>query len=325
MGIRIKSLSSYVPGNIIRNEDFERFLDTSDEWITERTGIKERRIASPEEAASDLGAKAAMRALERGGIDPKDIDLLIAATSSPDHLFPSTACLIQTAIGATRAAPFDIQAGCPGFVFGLEIARGMLVSGGYKRALVVGTECLTRILDYTDRSTCVLFGDGAGAAVLENDPDHEGIISAYLGGDGSLGSLLIMPAGGSRLPASSKTVEERLHFVKMEGQEVFRNAVRAMRDAALTTLKRAGVKPEELDWLVPHQANTQIIEATRERLRLPPEKVYVNIDRIGNTSAASIPIALDEMQEKGLLREGQLVLAVAFGAGFVWGGVLLRW
>jgi 3-oxoacyl-[acyl-carrier-protein] synthase-3 len=325
MGIRVKSLSSYVPESIIRNEDFERFLETSDEWITERTGIKERRMASPQEAASDLGAKAAIRALERGGVDPKEIDLLIAATSSPDHLFPSTACLIQAAIGASRAAPFDIQAGCPGFVFGLEIARGMLISGAYKRALVVGTECLTRILDYTDRSTCVLFGDGAGAAVLEEDPDHDGIISSYLGGDGSLGSLLIMPAGGSRLPASSKTVKERLHFVKMEGQEVFRNAVRAMRDAALTTLKRAGVRPEELDWLVPHQANTRIIEATRERLKLPPEKVYINIDRFGNTSAASIPIALDEMQEKGLLKEGQLVLAVSFGAGFVWGGVLLRW
>ncbi|MGB9589786.1 MAG: beta-ketoacyl-ACP synthase III [candidate division WOR-3 bacterium] len=325
MPIRIKSLSSYVPEGIVRNEDFEKFLDTSDEWITERTGIKERRVASPEEAASDMGAKAAMRAIERIGLDPKEIDLLIAATSSPDHLFPSTACLIQDKIGATRAAPFDISAGCPGFVFGLEIARGMLTSGNYKKALVIGTECLSRITDYTDRSTCVLFGDGAGAAVLEEDPNHEGIISSYLGGDGSLGSLLMMPAGGSRLPASEETIRKRLHYIRMEGQEVFRNAVRAMRDAALTTLKRAGVKPEEIDWLVPHQANTRIIEATRERLKLAPEKVYINIDRFGNTSAASIPIALDEMQEKGLLKEGQLVLAVAFGAGFVWGGVLFRW
>ncbi|MEO0146837.1 MAG: beta-ketoacyl-ACP synthase III [candidate division WOR-3 bacterium] len=325
MGIRVKSLSAYVPGNIVRNQDFERFLDTSDEWITERTGIKERRIASPDEAASDLGAKAAVRALEKAGLDPKEIDLLIAATSSPDHLFPSTACLIQDKIGATKAAPFDVSAGCPGFVFGLEIARGMLMSGNYKKALVVGTECLTRIMDFTDRSTCVLFGDGAGAAILEDDPMREGILSAYLGGDGSLGNLLMLPAGGSRLPASEETLRNRLHYTKMEGQEVFRNAVRAMRDAALVTLKRAGVKPEELDWLVPHQANTRIIEATRERLKLPPEKVYVNIERFGNTSAASIPIALWEMEEKGLLKEGHLVLAVAFGAGFVWGGMLLRW
>lgn len=325
MGIRIKSLSAYVPEGVIRNQDFERFLETSDEWITERTGIKERRIVSLEEASSDLGAKAAMRALEKADLDPKEIDLLVVGTSSPDYLFPSTACLIQTAIGAKNAVPFDLQAGCPGFVFGLEVARGMLMSGNYRRALVVGTECLTRITDYTDRSTCVLFGDGAGAAILEDDPEHDGIISAYLGGDGSLGSLLIMPAGGSRMPASPETVAKHLHCIRMEGQEVFRNAVRAMRDAALTTLKKAGVKPEELDWLVPHQANTRIIEATRERLKLAPEKVYVNIDRFGNTSAASIPIALWEMQEKGLLREGQLVLAVAFGAGFVWGGVLFRW
>ncbi len=325
MGIRIKSLSAYVPENIVRNEDFEKFLDTSDEWITERTGIKERRIAAPDEAASDLGAKAAVKALDNIGLDPKEIDLLVVGTSSPDHIFPSTACLIQDRIGAVNAAPFDIQAGCPGFVFGLEVARLMLMSGSYKKALVIGTECLTRIMDYTDRSTCVLFGDGAGAAILEEDPDHDGIISAYLGGDGSLGNLLIMPAGGSRMPASAQTVEKRLHTIRMEGQEVFRNAVRAMRDAALTTLKRAKVKPEELDWLVPHQANTRIIEATRERLKLPPEKVYVNIDRFGNTSAASIPIALWEMQEKGLLMEGQLILTVAFGAGFVWGGVLFRW
>ncbi len=325
MGIRIKSLSAYVPENIVRNQDFEKFLDTSDEWITERTGIKERRIAAPDEAASDLGAKAAVKALDNIGLDPKEIDLLVVGTSSPDHIFPSTACLIQDRIGAVNAAPFDIQAGCPGFVFGLEVARLMLMSGSYKKALVIGTECLTRIMDYTDRSTCVLFGDGAGAAILEEDPDHDGIISAYLGGDGSLGSLLIMPAGGSRMPASAQTVEKRLHTIRMEGQEVFRNAVRAMRDAALTTLKRAKVKPEELDWLVPHQANTRIIEATRERLKLPPEKVYVNIDRFGNTSAASIPIALWEMQEKGLLMEGQLILTVAFGAGFVWGGVLFRW
>ncbi len=325
MPIRIKSLSAYVPENIVRNEDFEKFLDTSDEWITERTGIKERRIAAPDEAASDLGAKAAVKALDNIGLDPKEIDLLVVGTSSPDHIFPSTACLIQDRIGAVNAAPFDIQAGCPGFVFGLEVARLMLMSGSYKKALVIGTECLTRIMDYTDRSTCVLFGDGAGAAILEEDPDHDGIISAYLGGDGSLGNLLIMPAGGSRMPASAQTVEKRLHTIRMEGQEVFRNAVRAMRDAALTTLKRAKVKPEELDWLVPHQANTRIIEATRERLKLPPEKVYVNIDRFGNTSAASIPIALWEMQEKGLLMEGQLILTVAFGAGFVWGGVLFRW
>lgn len=325
MAIRIKSVSAYVPDAVVRNEDFEKFLDTSDEWITERTGIKERRIVPPDQASSDLGAEAAKRALAKIDLDPGEIDLLIVGTSSPDYLFPSTACLIQTAIGAKNAVPFDLQAGCPGFVFGLEVARSMLMSGNYKKALVVGTECLTRIMDYTDRSTCVLFGDGAGAAVLEEDPNHEGILAAYLGGDGSLGSLLIMPGGGSRMPASVETVEKNLHSIRMEGQEVFRNAVRSMRDAALVTLKRAGVKSEELDWLVPHQANTRIIDATRERLRLDPEKVYVNIDRFGNTSAASIPIALWEMQERGLLMEGHLVLAVAFGAGFVWGGVLFRW
>ena len=325
MGIRVKALATYVPDNIITNQDFEKFLDTSDQWITERTGIKERHIARLDQAASDLGTEAALRALDRAGLDPKELDLIITATSSPDHIFPGTGCLIQANIGAVNAAPFDLQAGCPGFVFAMDVARAMLQAGPYKKAMIVGTECLTKITDYQDRSTCVLFGDGAGAAILEDDPDHPGILSTYLGGDGRLGHLLILPAGGSRLPCSHRVVEDRQHFLKMEGQEVFRNAVRAMRDAALKTLERAGVQPGELDWLVPHQANTRIIEATRTRLNLPPEKVYVNIDRFGNTSAASIPIALDEMQQKGLLKENDLVLAVTFGAGFVWGGALFRW
>ncbi len=324
MGVVVKGVAAYVPPNVVSNFDFERFLETSDQWIIERTGIRERRYANPDQAASDLGAEAVKRLLERVGWEPEEVELLVAATSTPDHFFPSTACLIQAKTGLKNAVPFDVQAGCPGWLFGMEIARGMLRGGLYKKAIVVGTEALTRFVDFKDRSTCVLFGDGAGATALEVS-EEEGILSAYLGGDGSIGDLLIFPAGGSRMPASEETVKRRLHAIKMEGREVFRHAVVMMRDAALKTLERAGVKPEDIDWLVPHQANTRIIEATRVRLNLPPEKVYINIDRYGNTSAASIPIALDEMLQKGLLKPGQLVLAVSFGAGFVWGGMLFKW
>jgi len=304
----------------------ERLVDTSDEWIIERTGIKERHIAAPGEATSDLAFYAAKNAIEKAGLKPKDIDAIIVATATPDMFFPATACLLQDRLGARKVACVDVEAACPGFIYGLDIARGFLeLKDNYRTVLVVGAETLSRIVDWNDRNTCVLFGDGAGAAVLIRDDSEYGILSSYLGGDGRLANLLYMPAGGSRLPASRETVEKRLHYIKMQGREVFKYAVLGMQESSLRALKAAGISPDEVTWLIPHQANMRIIDATRERLGLPAEKVYINIQRYGNTSAASIPIALAEMEEGGVLKRGDIVLMVAFGAGFTWGATLVRW
>jgi 3-oxoacyl-[acyl-carrier-protein] synthase-3 len=301
-------------------------VDTSDEWIIERTGIRERHIAAPDEATSDLAYHAARNAIERAGLSPKDIDAIIVATATPDMFFPATACLLQDRLGARNVACMDIEAACPGFIYSLDIARGFLeLRDNYRTVLVVGAETLSRIVDWKDRNTCVLFGDGAGAAVLIRDDSEYGILSSYLGGDGSLANLLYMPAGGTRMPASHETVENRLHFVKMQGREVFKHAVLGMQRSSIRALKAAGVSPEEITWLVPHQANMRIIDATRERLGIPAERVYINIHKYGNTSAASIPIALAEMEEEGILKRGDIVLMVAFGAGFTWGATLVRW
>ncbi len=326
MGVRIVSVGAYVPERVLTNQDLEQMVDTSDQWIVERTGIRERRIAADHEATSDLAYHASVRALARAGLQPEDLDMVVVGTATPDMLFPATACLVQARLGIQGRPCFDVEAGCPGFVFTLEVARAMLsLNNGYRRILVVGADTLSRITDWTDRNTCVLFGDGAGAVVVERHDGDRGILATVLGGDGTLGDLLYLPAGGSRKPASPETVANREHYLRMEGREVFRHAVLRMQEASLAALEKAGLRPEEVDWLVPHQANWRIIDATAKRLNLPPEKVYVNIDRYGNTSAASIPLALDEMVERGLLREGQIVLLVAFGAGFTWGATVIRW
>ncbi len=326
MGVRIIGIGHYVPDRVVTNHDLEKIMDTSDEWIVTRTGIRERRYASPDQANSDLSYEAARIALSRAGVQPQDLDIIIVATVTPDMSFPSTACLVQAKLGIRERPCFDMEAACPGFLYGLELMRGLLSLGDtYRTGLLIGTEVLTRILDPLDRNTAVLFGDGSGAAVLVKDDSEFGIISTYLGGDGELGNLLYLPAGGSRMPTSEETVRNRQHYIKMKGREVFRHAVQWMQQSAFIVLEKAGMKPEDITWLVPHQANIRIIDSTRERLGLPPEKVYVNIDKYGNTSAASIPIALSEMHEKGLLKKGDIVLLVSFGAGFTWGAVLMRW
>ncbi len=326
MGVRIRSVGHYVPRKVLTNADLERMVDTSDEWIRTRTGIRERRIAAPEEATSDLAAAAARDALERAGLEAEAMDLFLVATATPDHLFPATACLVQAKLGVRGRACYDMEAACPGFLYGLLQARGLLATlPGWRYALVIGAETISRIVDWTDRNTCVLFGDGAGAAVLERVEGEDAFLSGVLGGDGFLGDLLIMEAGGTRLPASEATVRNRQHVVKMVGREVFRHAVLAMEEASRKALEQAGLEVGALDWVVPHQANIRIIEATRDRLGVPPEKVYINLQRYGNTSAASIPIALSEMDREGLLRPGQRVLMVAFGAGFTWAATVVEW
>lgn len=327
MGIRIRSVGHYVPQRVLTNADLEKMVETSDEWIRTRTGIRERRIAAPEEATSDLAYAAAKDALQRAELEPEAIDLFLVATATPDYLFPATACLVQAKLGVRGKACYDMEAACPGFLYALLQARGLLHTlPSWRYALVIGAETLSRIVDWTDRNTCVLFGDGAGAAVLErNDHAPDAFLSGVLGGDGYLGDLLIMEAGGTRLPASEETVRNRQHAVKMVGREVFRHAVLAMEKSSQQALEKAGLKAEDLDWVVPHQANLRIIEATRERLGVSPEKVYVNLDRYGNTSAASIPIALSEMDAQGLLAKGQKILMVSFGAGFTWAATVVEW
>jgi len=323
--VEIVGTGSAAPERVLTNFDLEKMVETSDEWIRTRTGIKERRVADGDTATSDLAAQAACFALEDSGLGAEDLDMIMVATVTPDMNFPSTACLVQDKIGAKKAAVLDIGAACSGFIYGLSLARGLIDLGEYRTILVVGAETLTKILDWQDRATCVLFGDGAGAAILQAGDKKRGILGTYLGGDGSLGSLLALPAGGSRLPASHQTVDERLHYIKMAGNEVFKSAVRAMGDSAVTVLEKTGLTNQDVDLLITHQANLRIIQATAKRIRLPMEKVYVNIDRYGNTSAASIPLALDEARRKGLIKEGDISLLVAFGAGFTWGSVVIRW
>ncbi|NPA79429.1 MAG: ketoacyl-ACP synthase III [Thermotogae bacterium] len=315
--VRILGLGAYAPEGVLRNDDFTRFMDTDDEWITSRSGIKSRRIAPANVLTSDLALEASRMALDRAGLSPRDLDMIIVATSSPDTLTPSTACVLSAKLGAGRIPCFDISAACPGFLYALEVARGLLRTGSYRYILIVGVESGTKFIDWHDRGTAVLFGDGAGAAVLTEDESRYGVLATYLKGDGRLGDLLKIEVGTAYPPGS--------WGVRMKGREVFRNAIVQMGEAAVEVLKRAGMTAEDIDWLVPHQANLRIIEATRERLNLPKEKVFVNIHRYGNTSAASIPLALNDMLEENLLREGQNVLAVSFGAGFTWASAVIRW
>lgn len=316
---------SAAPERVLTNLDLEKMVDTSDEWIRTRTGIRERRVADENTATSDLAAQAARRALEDTNLGIADLDMIMVATVTPDTNFPSTACLVQDKIGAKRAAVLDIGAACSGFIYGLSLARSLIDMGEYGTILVIGAETLTKITDWQDRNTCVLFGDGAGAAILQAGDKNRGILATHLGGDGSLGSLLILPAGGSRLPASHQTVDEKLHYIKMAGNEVFKSAVRAMGDSAVSVLEKVSLSSQDVDLLITHQANLRIIQATAKRIHLPMERVYVNLDRYGNTSAASIPIALDEARRRGLIKEGDTSLLVAFGAGFTWGSAVIRW
>ncbi|KPK64211.1 3-oxoacyl-ACP synthase [candidate division WOR_3 bacterium SM23_42] len=324
MKTSLAAIGSYTPEKILTNADFEKMVDTSDEWIRTRSGIRERHIAADDQATSDLSVIASKRALEAAHLSPKHVQAIIVATATPDMLFPSTACLVQTRIGAPHVISFDISAGCTGFLYGLAIAES-LVKSGYDNILVIGADTLSKITDYTDRTTCVLFGDGAGAALIKRTELEDCILSSYFAADGSSWQLLQQPGGGSRIPASHDSVDKRLHYIKMQGNEVFKLAVRAMSEAALKTLKKASISTSQIDLLIPHQANIRIIEASAKRLHIPAEKVLVNLDRYGNTSAASIPIALDQAIREGRAKKGDLILMIAFGAGFTWGGVLLRY
>ncbi len=324
-GAGIAGLGVGVPQRVLTNFDLEKIVETSDEWIATRTGIRQRRIAAEGTAASDLGYEAAREAMERAGIGPTEVDLIIVATSTPDMLFPATACLIQHRLGAVRAGAFDLEAACSGFIYGLAVGSQFIRTGVYDTVLVVGAEVLSRIVNWQDRSTCVLLGDGAAAAVLRPAPPDSGILSTHLGADGGGGDLLKVPAGGSRLPASAETVAQGLHYMYMNGREVYRFAVNIMGDAAERALALAGLTAADVDWFVPHQANIRIIESAAQRFNLPMEKVIVNVDRYGNTSAASVPIALYEAVRDGRIRSGDVVLAVAFGGGLTWGACAMRW
>ncbi len=322
---RIISTGSFLPEKVLTNHDLEKMVDTSDEWIIERTGIKERRIASENQAASDLAHEASKVALERAALKAKDIDLIIAATVTGDMPFPSTACILQDKLGSKKAAAFDINAACSGFLYGLYIADGFIRSGMHKRILVVGTEVLSKITDWNDRTTCVLFGDGAGAAIVEPTKENRGIISMSINSDGNMWDLLHMPGGGSRLPASRESVDKGLHYIKMKGNETFKFAVRTLEDLVVKILEENKLKSSQLSLLIPHQANLRIIQATADRLGLPMDKVLVNIDRYGNTSAASIPIAFDEAVTTGKIKDGDYILLEAFGGGLTWASALIKW
>ena len=321
----IAGVGMCVPEQVVTNDDFTKIVDTSDEWITQMTGIKERRRIADDKATSALAIPAAKTALERAGVEGKDVDAIIVATATPDTFFPSTGCLIQSAIGATEAFAYDVAAACAGFIFGLAQAQSYIVSGMAETVLVVGAECLTRVTNYTDRNTCVLFGDGAGAVVVKGCDPPRGIVDLFLRCDGNLSDYIIEQAGGSRMPASHETVDQNLHTIQMKGRKVYVNASKAMADAVVLLLERQGLTGDDLDLLFPHQANIRIIQSVAEKANMPMEKVFVNIHKYGNTSAASVPIALAEAYEQGLLKEGMLIGMVAFGSGFTWGSALIRW
>jgi 3-oxoacyl-[acyl-carrier-protein] synthase-3 len=321
----ITGVGSYVPAKILTNADLEKMVDTSDEWITTRTGIKSRRQAARDEFTSDLAAHAAQRAMKKAGVTADQIDLIIVATITPDMLFPATACIVQQKIGAGRAAAFDLEAACSGFIYGLEVGQQFIMSRTYDTVLVIGAEKLSSIVDWQDRNTCVLFGDGAGAAVLQSRPNSHGLLTAVMGADGTKGNLIHMPGGGSRCPASADSVNARLHFLRMEGKETFKNAVQAMLTAAREALRRCELDITKIKCVIPHQANQRIIDAVGERLGATPEQLFVNLDRYGNTSAASVAIALDEAVSSGRIQRGDLILLVVFGAGLTWGAAVIEW
>ena len=321
----IVSTGSYLPEKVLTNYDLEKMVETSDQWITERTGIKERRIANENQTASDLAYEASKVALGRADLNAEDIDLIITATVTGDMPFPSTACILQDKLGAKKAAAFDINAACSGFLYGLYVADSFIRSGMHNKILVVGTEVLSKITDWEDRTTCVLFGDGAGAVIVEPTTENKGIISMSINSDGSMWDLLYLPAGGSKMPASIESVDNKLHYIKMKGNETFKFAVRTLEDLVVKILEENKLTPSQLSLLIPHQANLRIIQATADRLGIPMEKVLINIDKYGNTSAASIPIALDEAVISGTIQDGDYILLEAFGGGITWASALIKW
>jgi len=324
-GARITGIGHYLPEKILTNADFEKMVDTSDEWIVTRSGIRERHITAENEFTSDMAFEASKMALADAGVDPKDLDMIIVATVTPDMPLPSTACLLQEMLGAKNAAAFDVSAACSGFIYGLSIGSSMIVAGNAKKVLVIGVENLTSITDYTDRTTCVLFGDGCGAVVLEEGEPGDGVLSTFMQSDGGEKELLYITAGGARTPLTAESIEARDYCIRMKGDGLFKYAVLAMVDAARRTLKKADIDIEDINYLIPHQANIRIIEGVRKRLKLEKEQVVVNIDRVGNTSSASIPIAFSELKEGGILKRGDLVIMVAFGGGLTWGAALIRY
>jgi 3-oxoacyl-[acyl-carrier-protein] synthase III len=323
--VEIVATGRYLPERVVTNQDLEKELETSDEWIQERTGIRERRIAGVEMGAADMGAGAARIAMERAGIQPGEIDVIIVSTATPDRLLPSTACDLQALLGATNAAAYDIATACSGFIYGLHIAEGHIASGRAEIVLVVSTEKMSSIVDWGDRSTAVLFGDGAGAAIVKRAENGRGLLSSFIRSDGTLAELLWRPGGGTRMPMDLAVLDERNHLVKMAGREVFKAAVRSMAEAADQALLRAGLTGDDVSLLIPHQANIRIIEATAKYANVPMEKVFVNVDRYGNMSSATIPVALDEALEARRIQAGDYVLMVAFGAGFTWASCVLQW
>lgn len=322
--VGIIGIGEYLPKRVLTNKDLEKMVDTSDEWITTRTGIKQRRLVSKYQAASDIATKAAQQALEDAKVKPQEVDLIIVATITPDMQFPSTACFVQANLGAKQAVCFDVSAACAGFVYGIVVAQQFIARGTYKNALVIGSEVLSAITDWQDRNTCVLFGDGAGAVVL-GEVKSGGILSTYLGSDGSNADLLMLPGGGSRNPATHTTIDKRMHYTKMKGNELFKLAVKIMSDAAQIVIKQAGRKCSDIDLVIPHQANIRILIAMAKRLGLSADKIYLNIEKYGNMSSASTATALCEAVKEGRIKKGDFVLLDAFGAGLVWGACVIRW
>ena len=322
---RIIGTGSYLPSRVMTNQDIEKFVDTSDKWIIERTGVRERRIAAEGEATSDLATHAGRKALENASVNEKDIDLILVATSTPDMFFPSTACLVQDRLGARQAAAFDLSAACSGFIFAMSIADQYIRNGVFQTILVIGSEVMSRIVNWSDRNTCVLFGDGAGAAVIKGTQRDDGILSTHLHSDGRLWELIHVPGGGSRIPPSPDMVIQKKQYINMKGSATFKVAVRTLEEGANEALKANRISPSDVDLFIPHQANIRIIRAATERLGIPLSKVFLNLERYGNTSAASIPIALDEALRGGRIKPGNLVLLEAFGAGLTWASALIRW
>lgn len=322
---RIVGTGSYVPERVLTNADLEKLVDTTDQWIVDRTGIRERRVAAEGEASSDMAAAAARRALDMAGVPPEELDLIIVGTISPDMPLPSTAAFVQAKLGAKNAAAFDIAAACAGSLFGLSIAEKFIASGQYRRVLVLGVELLTRLMDWTDRNSCVLFGDAAGAMLLVPEEGERGILSTHLYTDGTQAEILCIPGGGSRRPVSAATIAEKLHFVHMNGREVFKVAVRSLADALGAALAHNHLRPEGLQHVIAHQANLRILEAVLKRFEIPLSKCWLNLEKYGNTSSASLPMTLDEANRAGKLKEGDLIAMMAIGGGMAWGSGVVRW
>jgi 3-oxoacyl-[acyl-carrier-protein] synthase III len=322
---RIIATGSYVPPRVLTNLGLEKMVETSDEWIVSRSGIRERRIVENNVSTSDLGTQAALRALEAAGLAPEDLDFIITGTNSPDMFFPCTGCFIQAKIGAKKAAAFDISAGCTSFIHALSLGDKFIREDPKRKVMVLGAEIMSKVTDWTDRSTCVLFGDGAGALILAGEEGERGVLSTHLHSDGSLWELLYLPGGGSANPSSHETVDKRMHYIKMAGNQLFKVAVRALADVSQEALKHNGLTSADIDLMIPHQANMRIIEAAAKIINFPMEKVYLNIERFGNTSSATIPIAMDEIRREGKFKAGDLILLCSFGTGVTWGSAVIRW